>query len=156
GVKPLFYSIDSHRLLFGSEIKAILASGEVDFSADPASLHQFLLWQCIPSPGTAFREIKKLPPASVLICNESEDVRIQKYWSLDYSQPIHTEAPELSKQVRNLVQEATEIRLVADVPLGLFLSGGVDSACVLAAARKVRSDNVQTFSVAFGHKEFDE
>lgn len=156
GVKPLFYSVNSNGLLFGSEIKAVLASGDVDFSSDPVSLHQFLLWQCIPSPRTGFREIKKLPPASILTWQEGGEVRIQKYWSVDYSQPQKTGARELSQQVRDLVQEATQMRLIADVPLGLFLSGGVDSACVLAATRKVRSGKIQTFSVAFGHKDFDE
>jgi asparagine synthase (glutamine-hydrolysing) len=156
GVKPLFYSVDAARLLFGSEIKAVVASGDVDLSPDLASIHQFLLWQCIPSPRTGFQEIKKLPPASVLTWQEGKAVHIEKYWAPDYSQPLPTEERELSQQVRGLVQEATEMRLISDVPLGLFLSGGIDSACVLASARKAIPEKVKTFSVAFGHKEFDE
>ncbi len=156
GVKPLFYSANSSRLLFGSEIKAVVASGEVDLSPDLASIHQFLLWQCIPSPRTGFQEIKKLPPASTLTWQEGKGMHIEKYWSPDYSHPLPRRELELSHQVRSLMQEATELRLISDVPLGLFLSGGIDSACVLAAARKAIPEKVKTFSVAFGHKDFDE
>lgn len=156
GVKPLFYSVDGSSFLFGSEIKSILASGEVDATPDAASIHQFLLWQCIASPKTGYAQIKKLPPASVLTWQEGGEVRIERYWNLRYNPSKEIRAEELTGQVRDMVQEATEIRLVADVPLGLFLSGGIDSACVLAAARKALPGKIKTFSVRFGHKDFDE
>ena len=156
GVKPLHYAITPSGLLFGSEIKALLSSGEIDSEPDLTSLHQFLLWQCIPSPRTGFRRIQKLPPASVLTWQAGSEISIQKYWHLDYGQPIVRETNELAEQVRSLVQEATSLRLIADVPVGIFLSGGIDSACVLAAARKTNYGKIQTFSVTFGNQDFDE
>jgi asparagine synthase (glutamine-hydrolysing) len=156
GVKPLFYSIDSSQFLFGSEIKSILASGEVDTAPDAASIHQFLLWQCIASPRTGFEQIKKLPPACILTWQEGGEVRVERYWNLHYGPPKEARLPALTRQVRDIVQESTEMRLVADVPIGLFLSGGIDSACVLAAARKALPGKIKTFSVKFGHKDFDE
>jgi len=156
GGKPLHYSITPSGLLFASEIKALLVSGEIDPTPDPVSIHQFLLWQCIPSPRTAFRELQKLPPASILTWQPGKDVQIQRYWTLDYSKQTELQAHELSETVHSLVQEATELRLIADVPVGIFLSGGIDSACVLAAARKAKQGKIQTFSVTFGHEGFDE
>ncbi len=156
GVKPLHYALTSFGLLFGSEIKAVLASGEIDPEPDLASLHQFLLWQCIPSPQTGFRGIQKLPPASVLTWQVGGEVCIQRYWDLDCREPMPAKASVVSEQVRNLVQEATRLRLTADVPVGLFLSGGIDSACVLAATRQATSSKIRTFSVTFGDQKYDE
>ena len=156
GVKPLHYARTPSGLIFGSEIKAVLSSGEIDPAPDLTSLHQFLLWQCVPSPRTGFRQIQKLPPASVLTWHAGGEICIQKYWDLDYRQAIHTKANVVSEQIHSLVQEATRIRLVADVPVGLFLSGGIDSACVLAAARQANSGKIQTFSVTFADQKFDE
>jgi asparagine synthase (glutamine-hydrolysing) len=156
GVKPLFYSLTPRGLLFGSEIKAILGSSEIQPAPDLVSIHQFLLWQCIPSPRTGFREISKLPPASILTWQQGKDLRIQKYWVPDFSRQINASEQELTEEVREMVQKATELRLIADVPVGVFLSGGIDSACVLAAARRSVCGKIQTFSVAFGPKEFDE
>ena len=156
GVKPLFHAVTSSGILFGSEIKAILAAGEIDYDPDPIAIHQFLMLQCIPSPRTAFQDIKKLPPASILVWQEGHEPRIEKYWNPDYSRPSRENKHDVVRQVRDLVQEATEIRLIADVPIGLFLSGGIDSACVLAATRRAVPGKIQTFSVAFGHRDFDE
>jgi asparagine synthase (glutamine-hydrolysing) len=156
GVKPLYYSLTKSGLLFGSEIKAILASGEISPTPDSTSIHQFLLWQCIPSPRTGFNEIKKLPPASFLLWQAKSGVRIEKYWELDCSQQLDANVDEITERVENLTEEATRIRLVADVPVGIFLSGGIDSACVLAAARKSNSKRIKTFSVSFSDKAYDE
>lgn len=166
GVKPLHYALTPSGLLFGSEIKAVLSTGEIDREPDLQSLHQFLLWQCIPSPRTGFRGVRKLPPASILTWQPGEEICIQKYWALDSVRNHHEydlreptpfpKASALSEQVRNLVQESTRIRLHADVPVGLFLSGGIDSACVLAATRKELSGNIRTFSVTFAEPKYDE
>ena len=156
GVKPLHYSVTQSGLLFASEIKALLCSGGIDSARDPVGLHHFLVWQCIPSPRTAFQNIRKLPPASVLTWMPGRDISIQKYWQPDYSSPIQCDVRALSAQVRDLLQEATTLRLTADVPVGIFLSGGIDSACVLASARKANSGKIQTFSVTFGDERFDE
>jgi asparagine synthase (glutamine-hydrolysing) len=162
GVKPLCFAATSFGLLFGSEIKAVLSSGEIAPEPDLQSLHQFLLWQCIPSPRTGFRGIQKLPPASILTWQPGEGIRMQKYWDLD-SPGLDRREPlparkraALAEQVRDLVQEATRLRLHADVPVGLFLSGGIDSGCVLAAARQEVSGTIRTFSATFGDRKYDE
>jgi len=156
GVKPLHYALTSFGLLFGSEIKAVLSSGEIDPVPDLASLHQFLLWQCIPSPRTGYLGIQKLPPAAVLTWQAGGEICIERYWDLDYHEPMPANASVLSGQVRHLVQEATRLRLTADVPVGLFLSGGIDSACVLAATRQETSGKIRTFSVTFADRKYDE
>jgi len=156
GKKPLYYSLNGARLIFGSELKAVLRSGEADSTPDLESIHQFLLWQCIPSPKTVFSEINKLPPASVLLWQEGKEVRVEKYWSLNYADPLRGSEAEIAADVRELTVEATRARLVADVSVGIFLSGGIDSACVLASARKTYAGPIQTFSVTFAEQEFDE
>ena len=156
GVKPLHYAVTSSGLLFGSEIKALLASGEIDAVPDADSIHQFLLWQCIPSPATGFRGIRKLPPASILTWQEGKEIEVRRYWELDCRNPFTTQPEELSQQLNHLVRECTRMRLVADVPVGIFLSGGLDSACVLAAARQAHPGKLETFSVTFGNRYFDE
>jgi asparagine synthase (glutamine-hydrolysing) len=156
GVKPLYYAVSPSGLIFGSEIKALLSTGEIDGLTDASSIHQFLLWQCIPSPKTAFQGIKKLPPASVLTWKTEAGISVNKYWELNCTQPLTSSRREIAAEVRSLVQEATRIRQIADVPVGIFLSGGIDSACVLAAARKGTAGRIQTFSATFGHKNYDE
>jgi asparagine synthase (glutamine-hydrolysing) len=156
GVKPLYYQEDASGLRFGSEIKAILSDEEVEAIPDSGSIHDFLVWQCIPGPRTGFQGIRKLPPASILTWQTGAEVTIQKYWELDCAQPRQQSSDELACEVSALVQEATRIRLVADVPVGIFLSGGIDSACILAAARVANSGPLRTFSVTFGNNAFDE
>jgi asparagine synthase (glutamine-hydrolysing) len=156
GVKPLHYAITAEGLLFGSEIKAIMASGEADLAMDEEAIHQYMLWQCIPSPRTAFRGIRKLPPASMLTWRSGAGVRVERYWQLDCSPTTAREEAQVVAELRQLVFEATKMRLIADVPLGLFLSGGIDSSVVLAAMRRVSSGKIKTFSVTFRHKSFDE
>jgi asparagine synthase (glutamine-hydrolysing) len=97
-----------------------------------------------------------LPPASILTWQPGEEIRIQKYWDLDCREPMPAKASALSEQARGLVQEATRLRLMADVPVGLFLSGGLDSACVLAATRQETSGKIRSFSVTFGDQKYDE
>lgn len=156
GKKPLYYELQESHLIFGSELKAVLRSGEATSTPDFDSIHQFLLWQCIPSPNTVFTGIKKLPPASILVWQERKGVRIENYWTLNYGDQSRASEAEIAANIRELTFDATKVRLVADVPVGLFLSGGIDSACVLAAARKTHTGPIQTFSVAFGEQEFDE
>ena len=156
GVKPLYYTLNDSHLIFGSEIKAILRRDYARYSPDMAALHQFLLWQCIPAPRTAFAGVKKLPPASTLTWRQGGQVEIKQYWHLEARPKVVKSIPTLASEIRDIVQEATQLRLVSDVPLGVFLSGGVDSACVLAAAYKETSERLNTFSVVFGHEQFDE
>jgi asparagine synthase (glutamine-hydrolysing) len=155
GIKPLYYHQKDNVLLFASEIRSLLATGLVDKKADPDALGDYLRYQTVHAPATIIRGVKMLLPGHYLVANETE-VRIKKYWA-----PVIREAPALSYKetcatVNRLFHEAVERRLVADVPFGAFLSGGIDSSAVVAAMSKVSSSPVETFSVTFEESEFSE
>jgi asparagine synthase (glutamine-hydrolysing) len=163
GKKPIFYYVGENKFFFGSEIKSLLASGEVPAKANPGALHDYLTYLYFPSPHTAFQGISKLPPATTLALEVGPDGqlthRLKTYWD-----PVeaagtarmlsHKQAVE---KTRELVDEAVRIRLMSDVPLGVFLSGGLDSGTITAFAAKNSSQPVKTFSIGFrNNQRFDE
>jgi asparagine synthase (glutamine-hydrolysing) len=156
GKKPLFYAVTDRRIVFASELAALLADPSFGTAIDPRALDAYLLLQYIPHPLTIFSAVRKLPPAS-LLAFETGDVRIEQYWNMDY-EPKHAamEEAELAELVCAQLDEATRIRLMSEVPLGAFLSGGVDSSAVVAFMARHLSEPVKTFSVAFGETDFDE
>jgi asparagine synthase (glutamine-hydrolysing) len=155
GKKPLFYYLGCDRFLFASEIKALLADDTVPAAPDPMALDHFLALQYIPAPLTAFRGVRKLPPAHWL---EFRDGRIEmgRYWKLQYSPKRQINMSEAVEELRWRFAEAVRLRLVSDVPLGVFLSGGVDSSAVVATMAQEMGHPVQTFSVGFEEASFDE
>ncbi len=156
GKKPLYYGMDGTRLLFGSEIKAILASAPVLTEIDPQGLLGFFHFGYIPDPDTSFRRIKKLPPGHLLEFAEGR-VRIQKYWDLP---PYGTYEPQSEEacleELEQRMAEAVRVRLISDVPLGALLSGGVDSSIVVALMARHSSRPVKTFSIGFPNADFNE
>jgi asparagine synthase (glutamine-hydrolysing) len=159
GKKPLFYYYDEHRLFFGSEIKSILATGEVRPELDPVALHDYLTYLYFPPPRTAFKGIAKLPPATCMAVNVLPSGRLEmKQWS--YWDPLETAgAADISSKdaienTRALLEESVRIRLISDVPLGIFLSGGLDSSTITALAARQCSEPVQTFSIGFRDSKF--
>jgi asparagine synthase (glutamine-hydrolysing) len=163
GKKPIFYYSGNDRFFFGSEIKSLLASGEVPAEANPEALHDYLTYLYFPSPQSAFKGICKLPPATTLTLEVSPDGRLshhlETYWdpvdAAGTAVPLsHEQAVEKTRQ---LMDEAVRIRLMSDVPLGVFLSGGLDSGTITAFAAKNSSQPVKTFSIGFrGSERFDE
>jgi asparagine synthase (glutamine-hydrolysing) len=156
GEKPLHYAFDGRRLLFGSEIKAILAVAPELAQVDHEALRQYLYFGYVPDPATAFREIKKLPPAHLL---ELEDGKLQvsQYWDLpQYGTHSPGSEEECLEQLEQRLQEAVQMRLIADVPLGAFLSGGSDSSTIVALMVRCSSRPVKTFSIGFRQTDFDE
>ena len=155
GKKPLFFFLDHQRLFVGSEIKSILATGEVEKELDPVSLHDYLTYLYFPAPRTAFKGISKLPPATCMAVEVLPEGKLQaKQWV--YWDPVEAaaEVPLLSdeeavEQTRKLLEESVRIRLMSDVPLGIFLSGGIDSSTITALAAKPSSVPVKTFSIGF-------
>jgi asparagine synthase (glutamine-hydrolysing) len=148
GVKPLYYYDDGRRLLFASEIKAILQDESVPRELDPQALAVFLAFGYVPSPRTLFKGIRKLAPGHRLIAGE-HGVHTERYWK--YTPQIRTgisEAEALDGYAERL-RRAVERQMVSDVPVGCMLSGGVDSGLVLAIMRELTSDPVKTFSVGF-------
>jgi len=156
GKKPLFYSERGGAISFASELWALLADGEIPREVDPAALDRFFTYTYVPSPFSAFRGVRKLPPASLLRWRDGK-IRIERYWKLDYAPTldIGSEA-EAGEAVRDAVRAAVRRRMVADVPLGAFLSGGVDSTAVVAAMAEQSSNPVKTFSIGFETEGFDE
>jgi asparagine synthase (glutamine-hydrolysing) len=156
GQKPLYYYLDEKKLLFASEIKSILASRLVEISPDYQALYQYVCLGYVPHPNTGFRGIKKLSPGHYLV-TDGVKVSLKRYWSLQ-AEPTDTEVvneTEVSQKLVDLLTEATQMRLVSDVPVGVLLSGGVDSNAV-ATIMSRHSDQIKTFTVGFEDELYDE
>jgi asparagine synthase (glutamine-hydrolysing) len=154
GVKPLYLHDDGTRLLFGSEIKALLAAG-APAKADPAALHHFLTLNYVPPPMTAFQNIRHLPPGgrlSVKPGNMSED----RWWRLADLQASPVSRASAQSELLGLLDDAVRIRLRADVPFGAFLSGGIDSSTVVGLMSMNMERPVETFAIGFDDARFDE
>jgi asparagine synthase (glutamine-hydrolysing) len=156
GKKPLHYAFLGNRLLFGSEIKALLAAAPELGQTDPESLLQFFYYGYIPDPSTAFAHIRKLPPGHLLELANGQ-VKVRQYWDLPSygTHKPHSEEECLEELERRLA-EAVRIRLISDVPLGALLSGGTDSSTVVALMARASSKPVKTFSIGFRRQEFNE
>lgn len=156
GKKPLFYAARKNALSFASELWALLADDEITRAIDPVGLDRFFAFAYVPSPYSAFQAIRKLPPASILRWRDGA-FRIERYWDLDYGATLEVETErEAGELVRSAIGEAVRRRMVADVPLGAFLSGGVDSTAVVAAMAQHSTEPVKTFSIGFESEQFDE
>lgn len=156
GKKPLHYACVNGRLLFGSEIKAILAVAPELATINRESLLQYMYFGYIPDPATAFLPIQKLPPAHLLEF-EAGKISIRQYWDLpEYGTHEPGSEEECLEELEHRLAEAVRIRLISDVPLGAMLSGGTDSSTVVALMARASSSPVKTFSIGFRHADFDE
>ena len=156
GEKPLHYAFDGQRLLFGSEIKAILAVAPELAQVDRQALRQYILFGYIPDPATAFSGIKKLPPGHLLELEDGK-LSVSQYWDLpEYGTHSPASEEECLEELEVRLAEAVKMRLIADVPLGAFLSGGADSSTIVALMARSSSRPVKTFSIGFRQKDFDE
>lgn len=158
GVRPLYYTRAGGYLLFGSEIKALLAHPAVPRSVDLAALGQvFTTWSPVP-PRTMFQGIQSLQPGHLLVATP-QDTTMRQYWRLEFL-PAAARPPvsdrDAAGRLRELLQDATRLRLRADVPVGAYVSGGLDSSAVAALAQRSTSIPLQTFAVAFADDEYDE
>ncbi len=155
GIKPLYYCFDGHRLIFGSEIKAILAAPNVPRDLCPEALLDYLTLLYVPAPKSMFRDVRKLPAGHTLVFEDGQ-VRISEYWDLRFGEPAAASEAELGERLWQHHREAVGMRLVADVPLGAFLSGGVDSSAVVAAMAEQSDRPVITNSIGFHEQRFNE
>jgi asparagine synthase (glutamine-hydrolysing) len=146
GKKPLFYFTDGEQLVFGSEIKSVLAAPGVPRRLDEARLAEFLTFGYVPHPATLYAGIEQVPPASVVTFGRDGLQGPRRYWDVLASPPAQG---ELIADVRRLLDAAVERRMVADVPLGVLLSGGIDSSLVAALMRRHTADRVHSFSIGF-------
>jgi asparagine synthase (glutamine-hydrolysing) len=156
GKKPLFYAERPGALSFASELFALMADPTISTELDPDAIDRFFTYTYVPDPFSAFRAVRKLPPAS-LLRRRGGETTIERYWEVDFATAIEVDsAQEAGELIRDAVREATRRRLVADVPVGAFLSGGVDSTAVVAAMAELSSGPVKTFSIGFDSERFDE
>lgn len=154
GQKPLLYYYDNKHFCFASEFSALLASGLVDKSINYEAIDQYLTFGYVPAPATIYEKIFKILPAHYGIFKNGK-LNLKKYWDLDYSPKISISEREAAKELIRLLKEAVRLRLVSDVPLGVFLSGGIDSSTITALMSQL-ADRVRTFSIGFDKADFDE
>lgn len=155
GKKPLVFHESEGRIAFASELAALLSDSSIRREVDWRAVYHYLTFMCVPAPFTAFRGVKKLPPAHYLLYRDGEAL-IRRYWSLDYTPKIEVSREQAAERIRELFLEAVKLRLIADVPLGAFLSGGIDSSAVVAAMSMAGGGKVRTFSIGFEEKKFNE
>jgi asparagine synthase (glutamine-hydrolysing) len=156
GIKPLYYAQVGPRLLFASEIKSLLASGLVSREIDPVSLEAFLECQYVPGPRTIFKAVKKLPPAHALVADAS-GIRLERYWRPEFRLEPVPSFEEAAARLRELMFDSVRLRLLSEVPLGVFLSGGIDSSLVVGLMSRLMDQPVKTFTIGFrGEGWFDE
>ena len=157
GKKPLYYSFINETFLFASELKAMMLYPAFSRKVDPFSLMKYLFFEFIPSPHTIFVDAQKIPAASYLIWDK-KGVKVRKYWSPFDPQEEEKYLSEAEAEVRmmELLKESVKRRLISDVPLGVFLSGGIDSSAITALAQSEVPGKVKTFSIGFEDPSFDE
>ena len=157
GKKPLVYHHDEAHggLAFASELHALLLHPGVPREVDPRAIDDYLTYLYVPAPTTAYRHIQKLPPGHVLVWHDGH-VRVSPYWQVRFGTKLPISEDEAVEQFGALLRDAVRRRLIADVPLGAFLSGGMDSSSVVAEMAELSSTPVKTFSIGFGERDFDE
>jgi asparagine synthase (glutamine-hydrolysing) len=156
GIKPLFYSVRNGALYFGSEVKCILAGGGSAGRIDPRGVDELLTFECTVAPATLFDDVRKLPAGSWLVWHEGQ-LQCGRFWSPDDSAEILRCAPEeIAERLRATLTAAVKRQLASDVPLGAFLSGGIDSSIMVAAMSAAAPQPPLTFSVGFGEASYSE
>ncbi len=155
GVKPLYYHVDGTRIAFASEIKSLLQDGNVPREMNLQAIHQLLTFGHILPTNTAFADVQELPPATMLIYSAGR-LEQNVFWDLTFSRPDQYDEAETLKELEPRIREAVRKRLVSDVPIGAFLSGGIDSSIVVALMSQLCAEPVKTFSIGFDDQEFSE
>lgn len=155
GKKPLLYAQLDGELVFGSEFTALLEHPRVSRDVDFEAIHHYLSFICVPAPLTAYRSIRKLEPGHWLLWREGE-IKTERYWQLDFSKKQKISEEEAGERTVELLREAVRVRLMSEVPLGAFLSGGIDSSAVVALMAQESSERIKTFSIGFDEQDFSE
>ncbi len=154
GKKPLNYYWDGQRLIFGSEIKSILQAG-IPREINPIALDEYLVYRYVPTPNTLFKNVMKLPAAHTLIYDHRE-ISIKRYWDLSFVPTCNDDEASALERIRELIKDAIKVRLVSEMPLGAFLSGGIDSSVVVGFMSQMMSQPVKTFSIGFAEEDYSE
>jgi asparagine synthase (glutamine-hydrolysing) len=155
GKKPLHYFVDRDGLAFASEPKAFLADPSFVPEPNLEALSAYLSYHYVPSPLSAFKGVEKLPPAHYLTVQDGR-MTVQRYWKLSYAQKRRVSEDDAQAELLHRLREAVRLRLISDVPLGAFLSGGIDSSAIVALMAQLSDAPVKTFSIGFEEKDFNE
>lgn len=155
GEKPLYYTHRDGRLIFASELRSILTHRDVSREIDPRALETYLACNYVPAPMSILKDVRKLPPAHWLSFDRS-GIRIERYWRPSFSEKIQLDEHAAEQQLDELLRETIRLSMAADVPLGVFLSGGVDSSLVTAYMAQAGLGQVKTFSIGFEEQSYDE
>jgi asparagine synthase (glutamine-hydrolysing) len=156
GIKPLYYCADGSQLIFASEIKSILQFPGFKRELDLAALDQYLTFEYVPSPRSIFKNIKKLPAAHYLVYRE-KNINVSKYWDIGFPQiRASVDKKDAKEKLAGLLNTVIKRHLVSDVPLGVFLSGGIDSSTITALSSRLSNNGIKTFSIGFKEDSFDE
>ena len=155
GKKPLLYAQVNGQLVFGSEFSALLQHPDVSREVDPLALDQYLSFMCVPAPLTAYKSIRKLEPGHSLRWRKGE-IKTERYWLPDFSHKLDISEEEAGERTIEVLRDAVRVRLMSEVPLGAFLSGGIDSSAVVALMSEESSERVKTFSIGFEEQDFSE
>src|SRR5687768_2690933 len=155
GKKPLLYAQVNGQLVFGSEFSALLQHPDVSREIEPRALDQYLSFMCVPAPLTAYKSIRKLEPGHSLRWRKGE-IKTERYWVPDFSHKLDISEEEAGERTIEVLRDAVRVRLMSEVPLGAFLSGGIDSSAVVALMSEESSERVKTFSIGFEEQDFSE
>ena len=160
GKKPLYYTHASGRFLFASELQALVEDPDVSREIDIVSLDDYLTYGYVPAPRTIFEGVHKLPPAHTLLLqlrdNAAPHITVQRYWQLEYAPKLELSEEDAADELLRILKEAVRLRMIADVPLGALLSGGIDSSIVVALMSGLSDRPVKTFSIGFADRAFNE
>src|SRR5882762_3233532 len=155
GKKPLLYSEVEGGIVFGSEFSSLLLHPSISREVEPDAIDAYLSFMCVPAPLTAFKKIRKLEPGHWLRWHAGE-VTIERYWQPDFSKKLDIGEEEAGERALEVLRDAVRVRLMSEVPLGAFLSGGVDSSAIVALMSELSSEPVKTFSIGFEEQDFSE
>lgn len=155
GKKPLLYAHLANQFVFASEFGALLLHPEISREADCEALHHYLTFMCVPAPLTAYKSIRKLEPGHSLFWKDGA-IKLERYWQPDFSKKIAITEEEAGDRAIEILRESVKLRLISEVPLGAFLSGGIDSSAVVALMAQESDKKVQTFSIGFDEQDFSE
>ncbi len=155
GKKPLVYRHEPGRLAFASELKSLLEIPGTPRDIDPTALDEYLTYQYVPHPRTIFRSIRKLPPGHFAVYRE-DGLQVRPYWQPDFNVELRLSEAEAIERLRETLESSVAMRLQSEVPLGAFLSGGVDSSLIVAIAQRKSNRPLKTFSIGFPIREYDE
>ena len=156
GKKPLYYAVTPRSFVFASELKSLLAHPDIRPEIDFDALNQYLTYEYVPAPRTIFKGVHKLPAGHCLTLLSDGHISVRRYWDIPASLPIQEDEEEILARFDDLLRESVRLRLISDVPLGLFLSGGIDSSTVAYYMAQLNNGPVHSFSIGFEDPSFDE